>query len=394
MNSIRELFVLLGADKTDSVSPALDGRLALRRVCFLHPCGTRSPAERVVDLITRAGIEANRVELPHPLQMNALRNCLRTIAAACPAGTAALNVSGAPPLAALPACEAFSAAGHAVFAVEPDSDTLIWLSKPDGRDFLPFNVANRLSLADHLSLHGLEWLSARNTLARPDAHLDDSARFLARQSRRNADSVRTLSRLATDAGAKLVTERLPARNGRHEPMQGIVEHLRARGIARLNPNKQLEFAGEAERVFAAGGWFEHYVFMATRELARAGRVQDAALGMQFRLSPSLVSEWDVTLLAENALYVVECKARGPRWTIGGRGTETVHKLDSEGSIQGLVSRSMLATIFPLPDDDAERARLHGVDALCLEETNDLVAALDRWIAGGAVETRHSKSSLP
>lgn len=393
MKRIRELVVMLGADRADSVSPVLDGRFPLERVRVLHPPGAAAEAERLARLVAHAPVEVVCTELIHSLRMQALREQLRDICAECAPGATALNVSGVPSLLAVPASQIFAGAGHAVLAVEPDSDTVLWLSAPETGEFQSFNVADRLTLPDYLAAHGLEWHSARATLRRPEDRLDRSARYIAQLACRSGNALRTMSRLACDAGSAGLTAPLPPRTDARS-LHDFARHLVDRGLARLGERGRLAFSGETERIFVAGGWFEHLIFMAGRALARTGQIQDAAAAVQIRLSPALLMEWDVALLANNALYVIECKARGPRWARSGLGTQVVHKLDAEGRMKGLVSHSMLATIFPMAPDDTERAALHRVQMLCLTETNNVGAVLARWTAGPAEASAASGEAIP
>ena len=150
---------------------------------------------------------------------------------------------------------------------------------------------------------------------------------------------------------------------------------------------RLIFPGEDERFFVNGGWLELYVFDRLQHLRGELRaMQD--LGRNVRVerdtrSGAIPNELDVAVLAENRLYLVECKTRQWHGGANGPGAESLFKLEAlTDLLGGLQARGMLVSYQDLPDHDRRRAADLRIGVCAGPQIQRLGELLKKWIRAG------------
>lgn len=149
---------------------------------------------------------------------------------------------------------------------------------------------------------------------------------------------------------------------------------------------QLQFADERSRAFVNGVWLEEFVFSEINKLRnKLPEIQDVArsVEVQWNFGKSKVSnELDVVFLANNQLYIIECKTRNfseqPK-----NSTNTLYKLDAlVTKIGGQTAKGMVASYGQFNDYNKERAAL--MDLKLCEGENLLEVGLyvTDWITSG------------
>jgi hypothetical protein len=219
------------------------------------------------------------------------------VRAAAQLGYAALNLSGCLPLYAIPAFQAFVAAGHVVFAVEPNSDQLYWLSHDSG-NYPSFNVADERSLKRFLEGHGVNWINADQTGIKVKHDWNQAANQLLQIAPACREAIQALAHYAKG-------EAIDSTIQNSCNFKKLIDILETHGICSPASTKN-RFDTHA-RKFASGGWLECAVFDAARKLQNSGLIQDAVCGLVIEKNGAS-AEWDVVFLANNNLHIVECKA--------------------------------------------------------------------------------------
>ena len=95
---------------------------------------------------------------------------------------------------------------------------------------------------------------------------------------------------------------------------------------------------------------------------------------------SVPNELDVAVLAENRLYLVECKTRQWRGGVDGPGAESLFKLEAlTDLLGGLQARGMLVSYQDLPDHDRRRAADLRIEVCAGQQIQRLGESLKKWI---------------
>jgi hypothetical protein len=375
---------LVSGQATPNITPASDPALAPRRVILLVSPNMRRNAGWLEAVLRRRGLRVEHWPIDDPWNLGHIQTrvleLLEHEAEAVAGQDIALNVTGGTKPMSIAAYEAFRAYEQPIFYVHPEQDRLIWLHPADRPER---DLADRVRLDAFLAAHGV---GVDGELQRTPAAAEafELAGVLIRRLRVLASPLKTLNWLAGQAEGGLRSGPLdPWQRGDAE-LQGLIDLLADQGLLSRD-GEHLRFADESARFFVNGGWLELYVFERLRRLRRNGQaLQDLARGVQVarevRGKP-VRNELDVAFLADNRLYVVECKTRqwrGPRASESG--ADALYKLDTlVDLLGGLQARGMVVSYHDLPDHDLRRAadlRIHICAGLKLQQ---LGAELADWV---------------
>ena len=104
------------------------------------------------------------------------------------------------------------------------------------------------------------------------------------------------------------------------------------------------------------------------------------MGLTVRSRQSAASEFDVAFVANNHLYLIECKASAPHRG-SGVGMDALFKLGSLADQQGLASQAMLVALASPTAAEAQRARSQRIELVAGRGLADLTERLQSWISG-------------
>ena len=144
---------------------------------------------------------------------------------------------------------------------------------------------------------------------------------------------------------------------------------------------KLRFRSEAARFFVNGGWLEEHLYRLCLSLKKSTPIQDVGQGIEVerevRHQP-VRNELDVAFLANNRLYIIECKTK--LFKSGSGGSEALFKLDTlTDLLGGLQARGMLVSFQPLRDADLRRAADLRIEVCCGSELVELTSRIERWV---------------
>lgn len=372
---------LVSAQATPNLTPALDPLVAPRRVILLVSPDMAERAGWLQEVLGARGIVVRQWSIDDAWDVEHVQTrvleLLETERDALAASAIALNATGGTKPMSIAAYEAFRAYNLPIFYVHPERDRLIWMN-PGGREAL--DLANRLGLAPFLQAHGARML--RGTLGGIPDHLVALSDWLVKNVRTHGESLGRLNYLASQAQQDLVSPEMDRGQLQDQRLQVLIDRFADEGLIQVK-GKRLGFPDEEARFYVNGGWLEGHVFHLLRGLrGELPQMQDLARSVEIlRQSPrgeSIPNEIDVACLAENRLYIVECKTR--RWREEGRGADALYRLDTLGNLLGgLQARTLLVSYRALPLHDLRRAADLGVTVCAGQRLPELRSVLRAWL---------------
>jgi hypothetical protein len=383
--SIDTHLYLVSAQATPNLTPALDPQIAPQRVILLVSPDMHRRADWLERVLRPRGIRVERwpVEDAWDVEHVQLRvlELLEREREALASSAIALNATGGTKPMSIAAYEAFRAYDLPIFYVHPERDRVIWLH-PSGRP--PRDLDNRLRLDAFLLAHGAR-VEASNADGVP-ARLRELTDWLVRDVRAHGRALGVLNWLAKEAEGGLVSPEMHSHQLRDQRLQALIDRFADAGLLEAR-GKRLRFPDEDARFYVNGGWLEEHVFDVIRGLrGQLRQIQDLARSVDIvretARGEEIPNEIDVACLAENRLYLVECKTRA--WSgVGsaGPGANALYRLDTLGDLLGgLQARAMLVSYRDLPAHVLRRAADMGVRVCAGGRLPELAGHLASWLS--------------
>ncbi len=293
----------------------------------------------------------------------------------------ALNATGGTKPMSIAAFEAFRAYERPVFYIHPHTDDLFWLYP---HKHPRHQLEDKIKLRHFLLAYGAE-IKSEGTLGVPPAY-QQLAEHLIQEIEKYDRAIATLNWYAAAAGSTLESPVLQPDHLQWEAFRDMLANFEQAGVLRI-ANSRLVFPDEIARTFVNGGWLEQHVYVQVQKLRkRQPLIQDVKQGLQVvRNTPrgNVENELDVVFLANNRLFLVECKTRRfhPDKGMGGPGTEAIYKLDTlKELLGGLHGQGMLISYLPMREADLTRAHDLGIRICQGKQLQNLAHLLDHWIA--------------
>lgn len=312
----------------------------------------REKAGWLEDEIKARQIVVERLDLPDAYALPTLQDTFLAWLAEHEQEEVALNVTGGTKPMAIAAQEAFRMAGKAVFYVSVETDDLAWLDRQRPTVKLLADVP----LKSFLRVHGMSVLKgeSRSRLSpewetfSQELGLVKAAPWERALGKLNFHAMEAEYRDLLDMG------RIPAEGCPYwdDLMQSLYYNEIIRDAARLH------FKSPEARAFANGGWFEHLVFDALKNM---DSVRQPLLNAQVKDAHGNRNEWDTVFLSRNRLFIVECKTK--RLDGAGLAAEAIYKLDALRKAGGLRTRGILVSFRPVRDEDKRRADEAHIDVI-------------------------------
>jgi hypothetical protein len=327
---------LVSAQATPNITPAGDPAVAPRRVVLLVSPDTRRRAEWLAQVLNRRGLRVRQWSIDDPWDVEHVQirvlELLESEREAVAAKSIALNATGGTKPMSIAAYEAFRAYELPIFFVHPEKDRLIWLH-PDGLPSL--ELADRVRLDAFLAAHGAQVEGNLNRSAVADAHMA-LAEDLVRNLGRLAAPLKTLNWLAGSAEGSLRSRPLKDWQRNNDALQELIDRFAGRDRCAGTVTACASGTNRGDSSSTVAGWNStsssacgecpgrswrcrtwpaasrsthptrrtHATTMAAlQDLARGVQVNREVRGRPVR------NELDVVSLADNRLYIIECKTR-------------------------------------------------------------------------------------
>lgn len=376
---------LVSAQATPNLTPALDPATRPKRAILLVSPGMERRADWLEEVLRPRGIVTERWPIADAWDVEQVQirvlELLERERGALESRSIALNATGGTKPMSIGAYEAFRAYDLPIFYVHPERDRLIWMH-PAG--WPTRDLDNRVRLDAFLLAHG-----ARVTASRADGipqGLRELTGWLVGEARRRSHVLGTLNWLASEAQGALISPPMGHRQLSDDHLQHLIDRFAGAGLVRMQ-GARLRFRDEEARFYVNGGWLEEHVYDVLRGLQRELRqVQDLARAVEVvretGRGDGVPNEIDVACLAENRLYLIECKTRSWSRSGGsaGPGANALYRLDTLGDLLGgLQAKAMLVSYRDLPAHVLRRASDLRVRVCAGARLPQLASELRAWI---------------
>lgn len=362
---------LVSEQATPNFIPVLDARFRPREVILVVSPQMRERATWLKKALARRVERVTEHVIADAWDIPGTQDALLELVAARASGDLALNVTGGTKPMAIAAQQVFQLANLPIFYVHPARNQVVPLFGGEPA----FGIEERVGLADFLAIHGFREKS-RAVREHPERHALLAEEFV-KEAERFAKSLRTLNWLA--GHAKGVLRVALDRHANDRSLEELLNKLVYYDIARID-KQALVFPDESARAFVNGGWLELHIARVLADCARELGVQDQAQSLVVESGGGARNELDVAFLAQNRLFLVECKTKHLAGSEAeGPGAESLYKLDTLTALGGLNTRGMLASYQRLENWDRQRAADLHIRIVESGELRNLDRHLREWV---------------
>jgi hypothetical protein len=372
---------LVSDDLIPNITPALDPRFRPCSVCLLCSPDTTEQTGRLEFLLKQSGVAVSRWNIQDGWDIAHIRERVLEFVAGHANEELALNVSGGTKPMSLAAYEVFRTLEKPVYYVHPARDHVVWLHP---RERESFDLADRIKLPAFLTAHGMRLVSSRKEEI-PE-QLRTLTATLVKEVGRFAKLLGILNWLAAASEARLVSPKLETDLLQDPVMQELLSLFSSSGLLEVDSSFRLTFPDEQSRFYTNGGWLEEHLFSELYNLrVEIPIIQDLARNVliEWDLHKSPVkNELDVVFLANNRLYIIECKTR--KFDTNGNSdsdaASVLYKLDTlRDYLGGTEAQAMLVTYRNIPEIQKKRAEEFGVRVCEGDSLFNLKQVLGEWM---------------
>lgn len=369
--------MLVSAQAAANLLPALDPALKPKRAVLVVTDKMRARAEQLADVLRQTGVAPSLVALENEHDFAAIEATLLTVATEHEGQSIALNVTGGTKFMALAAQSVASAAQWDVFYVDIDTDEVIWLGDKPVRHRLD----QKLGLRNYLGGYGMSFVANPMPLATTEKQVDLLRNLLTRigDFENALGSFNYLAQGAEHNGSLAASMDANQRDSRSlgELLSLFADagHLKVSGA-------DIRFTSKADLQFAKGGWLEHHVYEALTRMKGELHIRDHAANLALVTTDAnkVKTELDAAFIANNRMYVIECKTARMDSAETTKANDTLFKLsDNCRRIGGIGTQGMLATYRPLREAEKRLAKALGITVVAGAELARLNEKLRNWV---------------
>jgi len=372
--------VLVSQQATPNITPALDPDFRPQELVLLVSPDMTRQAEALENVLTGYGLRIARWSIEDAWDIEHVRDRVLDLLSEREGENLVLNATGGTKPMSIAAYEAFRHLERPIFYVHPEKDRVVWLYPRRA----PHDLKERIRLPAFLQAHGasLEKRGRRNGVSADRRELTAS---LVKDVHHLGPALAAFNWAAYHARESLVSPPLIAGYRKRSLLRDLGARFEGAGLLRWQGDC-LHFANESARLYVNGSWLEEHVYGVLYQLRSQVRaIQDLGCRLEVarRVGGKVVkNELDVSFLADNRLYIIECKTKRfdevPE--IHSRGAEALYKLETlKDLLGGLQARAMLVTYQNLPPADKQRARDLGIRVCNGAEINWLDRVIEAWV---------------
>lgn len=374
MNALFQTQIMLVSDQAaPNLLPALDPTLKPEKAVLLVSSKMAKRADALEAVLREVGIKPSRVLLPDEHNLAALEEVMLQTGSELGTASVAVNLTGGTKLMALTAQTIAQMAGWPSFYVDVDTDQIIWLDKNRPAQAL----TQQLRLRHYLRGYGFQ-LSEGIERPQPNPAWQALVTDLIQNIGSLEEAIGQLNYLNQEAQQTLV-HTLSSRQSANHHLDALLRKFEQAQVLKRK-GEQVQFAHEAARRFANGGWIEHHVYQAVCRVTGDLGIRDKAANLQVTDASGQPNEMDVALMARNRLFVIECKTARMNNPDDTKANDTLYKLaENCKRIGGLGTRGMLASYRPLRPSEQRLAKVLQIEVVAGRELASLDDRLKSWI---------------
>ena len=382
INNFNTHVCLVSHEATPNITPILDPDVKPKKVILIVSPSMKQAAKYLTQVLKKDGrVKVEEWLIDDAWDIEHIRTRIMELLETLGDETVALNATGGTKPMSIAAFDVFCAYDKTVFYVHPLQDRLFWLY-PTGKKSM--DLANKAKLQHLLNASGAEIESRGRVNVLPNwkalterliQHIDDYAK-----------PIRTLNFFAHDARYNLTSASVERELQRWPEFEALLDLFERENILKISKGKII-FADEDARFFANGGWLEQHVYSEVLALKRTNKsIQDVSQSLSVlrrdaRGEP-IRNELDVAFLAENNLYIIECKTKRFKYknVEKGGGKDSIYKLNTLKDLYGgLHGKGMLISYLPLSEYDKRRAKDLNVKICEGAQIQHIKQILQGWI---------------
>ena len=369
----------LQEDPISSITPLVDKYIPSHKVTFIVEQQTEEKTA-IKHLLNSHGIEthflrilSNSIEPQNDYQQ--MKNHLSTLKSQ--SGSVVINVASANKMI-----------GHVVhrLALELELPVFIVETRRDRILFIQPQLSSDIPIADKMKLPHL--LSLHDGLIKDQLNLQFDDRFAVKECFKAwlhhthiLSGALTYLNKVTAESKKLPNRVTPSISECRMPTLGprIWEDLKHTGMVTDLQNGQYQFMNNEAQMMANGGWLEFITFELIKELRQElPYIQDIGYGVVVtRAKGNIKNELDVVFVANNKLYIIECKTKKYQ---SGESNSIIYQLEVLSDLLGGYSANgALVTLKPVNDMASNRAQELGIQIFGPELLPQLKTQLKEWI---------------
>lgn len=373
---------------TCNITPALDKYTRPKKVFLMVSPDMQHKAQHLRHVLSKdAGVKVELFAIDDPRDIEHIRTrtmeLLEDIDNDQTVGEIALNATGGTKLMSMACFEVFRAYEKPIFYIHPQHDDLIWLYPSH---WPKHQLADKAKLHHFLPAHGATVEGRGNVSVLPawKALTTQLINGISRYS----NPIRTLNWYAYQAQEKhTLSVKLKYDHQIWTEFQQMLDLFIHAGILSIQ-RQQIRFANEDARFFANGGWLEQHVYALIMTLRKQNKtIQDLAQSLEVSRigyqGKAIYNELDVAALADNRLYIIECKTKQFKHVPNRKhssGADTLYKLDTLKDLYGgLQAQGMLVSYLPLSAADKRRARDLQIKVCDSQQLKNLRVELMHWL---------------
>lgn len=365
---------LINEDLVPNITPVLDPSFRPKQVFMMTSSATQIYADRLRRILNSAGVIAHNFPINDSWDIEHIREKALEFIDTHGHDDIALNVSGGTKPMDLAAYEIFHYADKPVYYVNPENDNVVWMH-PRGRK--SFDLADRIKLPLFFNAHDLRIVSRKNE-AIPQK-MRELTSLLVSDVSRYSHHLAVLNYFASESEGTLLS---PAQKDEHlkdQDLQSLIKRLADLNLLTVDSKFRLRFMSEEACFFVNGGWLEEHVFSV---LGGLPAIQDLARNVDFvwdeKESP-VKNEIDVAFLADNRLYLIECKTKNFECKQSDA-DEVLYKLDTlRDYLGGKEARAMFVSYNHIPVIHKKRAEELGIRICDGNLITNINSTLQSWI---------------
>ena len=398
-----------------NLSAALDARFKPDQITLCYLPEDQHLAVAQAQVLENAGIDIDALQLPDIHEAEHFRNMLLDWIMDHYDDNVALNASGGVRIHSLLANEVFHTLHLPVFYVDSKKNQLIWICHPQRANLyhedrfeesvsqvsksseakkhllaqcktptsdLVVDLENHINFNQMISAMGVQVLSYVKNLE-ITREVFDFCDHLVKNFDAYENAISYLNYLASSANQFHETDDLSHHHRQNHHLMDMLFQLEKFGYLRFSNQKHISFKDEETRFFVNGGWLEVYThyLLANHAGVEQLEIQEVVRGLEIgrKVKGQLVkNELDVALLANNKLYVIECKTK--QYHHQNDADEVIYKLDYlQDLLGGMHCKAMLITLHPIPNHLLSRANSMNIEVCSARGLKDLSSRLRQWI---------------
>jgi hypothetical protein len=365
---------LVNDDLIPNITPVLDPIFRPKQVYLMSSSATHTHSNRLKKILMSNGVAVHEWFVNDAWDIEHIRDRVLELISDFDGKIIALNATGGSKPMSLAAYEVFRSFDKPIYCVHPETDNVVWMLP---RDRKSFDLADRIKLPLFFTAHDLRIVSSKSGAI--SQKLRELTSLLVSNTGKFSRILSILNYFASESEGTLLS---PVQRDEHlkdQDLQETIKRLADLGLLSVDSKFRLRFMSEEARFFVNGGWLEEHVFSV---LGGLSSIQDLARNVDFvwdeKESP-VKNEIDVVFLADNRLYLIECKTKNFECKQSDA-DEVLYKLDTlRDYIGGKEARAMFISYNRIPAIHKKRAEELGIRICEGNAIGNIDVILKGWI---------------